>query len=302
MLLAAPGNTMDLADLTVGFGANYQQGFNSAETYHAQIATQIPSATRKQSYPWLADLPGIREWLADREVHKLAQHGYSIENKPWESTVEVDRDDLADDQVGVYAPLMANMGFETARFPDQLVFGQLEAGFDSACYDGQYFFDTDHPGYDSTGAETSVSNTGGGSGNAWYLLDTRRPLKPLVYQLRQAFAFGLLEGEDLGAPVPRSKTVKYGVNGRCNVGYGLWQQAYGSKQTLDATSFDAGMTAMMGLCKRSGQPLGVKPNLLVVGPRNRSAALTVVKAVNNANGASNINQGAVDVLVVEWLR
>ena len=30
---------------------------------------------------------------------------------------------------------------------------------------------------------------------------------------------------------------RYGTDGRCNVGYGFWQMAFGSKATLDATNF-----------------------------------------------------------------
>ena len=50
-----------------------------------------------------------------------------------------------------------------------------------------------------------------------------------------------------------------------------------------------------------GQPLGVMPNLLVVGPSNRAAAKTVIEAEKNAAGASNINYKAVDIMVCPWL-
>ena len=97
------------------------------------------------------------------------------------------------------------------------------------------------------------------------------------------------------------KEFLYGVDGRMNVGYGFHQMAYGSKATLDGTSFNAAFAAMMGQKKKSGQPLGIKPNLLVVGAANRAAALEVVKAERKADGATNINRDAVDVLVTEWL-
>ena len=294
-------NATALAGLTTGFKTSFQQGFNSVESYYQQVATVVPSTTAANAYPWLSDLPTIREWIGDRQALKLSQFAYTLTNKPWELTIEVDRDAVADDQYGVYAPLMENLGFEAARFPDQLVFPLLANAFTSLCYDGQYFCDTDHPGFDASGTAASVSNSGGGSSNPWFLLDTRRPLKPLIYQERQKFAFGLLENENPGAAVPVRKALRYGTNGRANAGYGLWQQCYGSKDTLNATNLNAGIAAMMSLRKSTGQPMGVKPNLLVCGPSNRAAALTEVKASQAANGATNINQGVVDVLVVEWL-
>lgn len=293
-------NLTNLQGLETAFKTNYNQGFNSAETHYPKIATEVPSMTAQNTYAWLGDLPGIREWIGDREVHKLLGHSYSIVNKDWEMTIAVKRNSIEDDQYGTYAPLFTNMGFETSRHPDQMIFELLLAGATTECYDGQNFFDTDHPGFDENGAEATVSNWGGGSGAFWCLLDTTRPLKPLVFQNRKPFEFvskTALTDEN----VFKSKEFEYGVDSRSNVGFGFWQQAYGSKQTLDATSFNAAYAALMGVKKRSGKPMGIKPKLLVVGASNRAKALEVVKAERAANGATNINKDAVDVLVCEWL-
>ena len=173
-------------------------------------------------------------------------------------TIGVKRDDIADDQYGVYAPLMQNMGFETARFPDELVFGALADGFAVNGYDGQFFFDTDHPGYDENGLEVSVSNLQAGAGNPWFLLDTRRPLRPIIYQEREMFNFVALDKMD-DENVFMRKEFLYGVDGRMNVGYGFWQQAFGSKATLDTANFNAALAAMMAIKKRSGNPDGSLP-------------------------------------------
>ncbi|MCB0175607.1 MAG: Mu-like prophage major head subunit gpT family protein [Anaerolineae bacterium] len=293
-------NAAALAGLQTAFRMDFNGGHAVAQTYYEQIATRVPSITAQNQYPWLGDLPGIREWIGDREVHKLAQHDYAIVNKPWEMTVGVNRDHIKDDIFGVYSPMFETMGFETARFPDQLIFQALLAGFDTNCYDGQYFFDTDHPGYDENGDPDSVSNYQSGSAAAWFLLDTRRPLKPLIYQEREMFNFVAMD-QTTDEAVFNRKEFRYGVDGRMNVGYGFWQQAIGSKKTLDATNFNAAYASMMGFRKRDGNPMGIKPNLLVVGSTNRAAALEVVKAERAANGATNINRDAVDVLIVEWL-
>jgi phage major head subunit gpT-like protein len=293
-------NAANLAGLTTGFRGNYNTGFNSAATHYMQIASVVPSTTADNKYPWLGDMPGIREWIGEREIHKLAQFDYAIKNKKWEMTIAVPADDIKDDQYGVFAPLFANMGFETARFPDELVFELLAAGFAQNAYDGQFFFDSDHPGWDATGAEVSVSNLQAGGGNPWFLMDTRRPLKPLVYQLRESFDF-VARDNPTDENVFKKDEFEYGVKGRMNSGFGFWQQAFGSKAALDATNFNAAYAAMMGLKKRSGKPLGVRPNLLVCGSTNRAAALEVVKAERRADGATNINRDAVDVLVTEWL-
>ena len=61
------------------------------------------------------------------------------------------------------------------------------------------------------------------------------------------------------------------------------------------------MTGMMSIKSDEGRPLGVKPNLLVVGPSNRSAAQSLIEVQKLANGADNPNYKAVEVLVVPWL-
>ncbi len=59
---------------------------------------------------------------------------------------------------------------------------------------------------------------------------------------------------------------------------------------------------MMEFKSDEGRPLGISPNLLVVGPSNRAAAKKVIDAENKAQGETNTNYKAVEVLVVPWLK
>jgi len=92
-------------------------------------------------------------------VKALEASKYTIVNDDWEATVEVDRNDIEDDNLGIYGP-QARMAGESARdLPDDIVFDLVNDGFANECYDGQYFFDTDHPVRDpATGEDASVSN------------------------------------------------------------------------------------------------------------------------------------------------
>jgi phage major head subunit gpT-like protein len=62
----------------------------------------------------------------------------------------------------------------SARHPDELVFGLLKDGFTAECFDGQPFFDPDHPIELHEGTTVSVSNMQDGAGRAWFLSRTRR--------------------------------------------------------------------------------------------------------------------------------
>ncbi len=61
----------------------------------------------------------------------------------------------------------------------------------------------------------------------WFLLCTKRMVKPTIFQSRVPVEFSALEGNSENGFM-RDQYV-YGVRARYNVGYGLWQLAYGSQ-------------------------------------------------------------------------
>ena len=99
----------------------------------------------------------------------------------------------------------------------------------------------------------------------------------------------------------RRREYEYGVDARVSGGYGFWQMAFRSDNTLDATNFRANRAKMKAFKSDEGRPLGIKPTLLVVGPSNESAANEVIKVERLASGATNPDWNNVQVLVCEWL-
>ncbi|MHB8808961.1 MAG: Mu-like prophage major head subunit gpT family protein [Desulfobulbaceae bacterium] len=293
-------NSANLAILFKAFNAAFQRGFAGSPSMWNKVATEVPSTTGTEAYGWLGQLPGMREWVGDRHIHNLSTHDYSIKNKKFELTVGVPEDSVSDDQYGVYAPLMETLGQSASEHPDQLVFALLAAGFATACYDKQYFFDTDHPVIQENGTTASVSNMQAGGGNPWFLLDTRRPLKPLILQMRKRPNF-VKKDRPEDDKVFMSGDLIYGVDDRKNVGFGFWQMAFGSKAALTVANFEAGYDAMGAFKGDHGKQLGVKPNLLVVGSSNASAGRKIVQTQLINGGESNINFNRVKLLEVPWL-
>lgn len=292
--------TGNLRTLGTGFNAAFKMGEGQAKPMWNRVATEVPSSTSKEEYGWLGKVPGMREWLGARVVQNIQEYDYSIKNKDWELTIGVDRNDIDDDNVGIYTPLFMEMGRSTAAHPDELVYGLLKAGFSTPCYDGQYFFDTDHPVLAADGTVTTVANTDGGSGTPWFLIDDSRALKPIIYQMRKRPQFVAKDKVD-DDNVFELKEFRYGVDGRYNVGFGFWQFAWGSKQTLDATAYKNARAALQGMKGDYARPLGVMPKLLVVPPSLESAALKLVNNELGANGETNEWKGTAEVLVVPWL-
>ncbi len=292
-------NTQSLIAARTGFKMLFQSAFDGAPSDYDKIAMTVPSTKTQEVYPWLGKTTQFREWVGDRVIQNLGTHDFTIKNKSFENTVGVDRDDIEDDSLGIYSPLITQLGQDAKTHPDLLVFALLAAGFGTSCYDGQYFFDTDHP-VGRQGQEQSVSNFGGGTGTAWYLLDVTRAIRPVIFQKRRDYQFVAMDSVTDEA-VFSKKTYRYGVDCRVNVGFGLWQLAFASKQQLDAEHYGAHRAAMASLKGDNGKPLGIRPSLLVVPPALEAAGLEVLKAERDAYGATNVYRDTAQLLVTPWL-
>jgi phage major head subunit gpT-like protein len=286
--------------LTTGFKGNFTSGLALAASAWKMIATEVPSSTAENLYPWLKNLPGMRKWVGARVIKNIEEQGYRLKNEAWEDTVAVLRTSIEDDQFGVYAPMMTLLGEAAGRQPDELVFATLLGGFTSNCFDGQFFFDTDHPVTQADGTEVSVSNMQAGAGAPWFLLDTSGVMKPLIFQNRQPVRFVALDNPESENVFMKNEYI-YGADSRNAAGYGFWQKAFGSKAPLTAANFEAAYDAMTNFKGDGGAKLGIKPTHLFCGASNRAAAEAILKKLNLAGGESNLNYQRVALEVVAWL-
>lgn len=286
--------------LRVGFKTEFQRALLMAPPLKDRVAMTVKSTTFESRYGWLKKLTGMREWIGPRVIDNLEEASYSIANRHFEKTVSVDANDILDDNLGQYSPMFAEMGELTSALPEQLVWGLLNAGFTTNCFDGQFFFDTDHPITDANGNQTVYANTDGGAGTRWFLLCTNRTVKPIIYQERKAPEFVAQDKPELQS-VFSNRMYTYGVDLRCNVGYGFPQMAWGSRQPLTAANYAIARAAIQNMTGDGGRPLGLVPNLLVVPPSLESAARQIVNSEYGTGGVTNEWKGTAEALVVPWL-
>ncbi len=295
-------NSENLNKLRTGFSAAFKNGLkNSAAPLSPKVAMTVPSSTKELRYGWMGKLPRIREWIGARVIQNISESDYAIREKAFELTVGVDRDDIETDNLGIYSTLFEAIGEATVLDPEQLIWDLLKNGFATNCYDGQFFFDTDHPVLDEAGNPVSVANTDGGAGTPWFLLDTTRVVKPLIKQVRRDFGELVAKDKPTDDNVFDRNEYVYGVDARMNFGYGFWQMAWGSKQPLTAASYAAARGAMQGFRSDYGRPLGINPNLLVVPPALEGTGRAIVQSQLINGGESNPWAGTAELLVVPWL-
>lgn len=149
-------NQASLAAALTGFKTIFQQAYDGAASALDKLALIVPSGARQEEYKWLGQFPGLREWIGERVVKDLAVEGFTIKNRDFEATVSVDRNDMEDDAIALYAPLFRQLGESARQHPDELIFDLMLKGFTQICYDGKTLYAIDHP----NGDQAAWSNSG----------------------------------------------------------------------------------------------------------------------------------------------
>lgn len=146
--------------LTKGLRSEFFNRFNATTTHFQDLATRIQSNSDRETYRWLGSLPRMREWGTGRIAKGLGNESYSIENLKYESTLEVDRDEISDDQTGQIRIRTAELAERAASHKDfllaQLLINGETSGFNS--YDGVTFFNDAHVS-GSSGPQDNLSTS-----------------------------------------------------------------------------------------------------------------------------------------------
>ena len=137
-------NRANLEELFFNLKKTYDRSWEDTNNQWMDVATLIQSSTGENRYKWLSNFPRMREWIDEKSIKAFEGASYSIVNRDWEATVEVDRNDIMDDNLGIYAPQARMAGYSAKRFPDEIVFSLINNGFNQKGYDGKNFFATDH--------------------------------------------------------------------------------------------------------------------------------------------------------------
>ena len=137
-------NKANLDELFFNLKATYDRHWEDTEAQWPKIAMLVASMSARNEYKWLSKFPRMREWIGEKTIKQFEGSAYTIVNKDWEATVEVDRNDIEDDMLSIYAPQAQMAGYSAKRFPDEIVFSLVNNGFANKGYDNKTFFATNH--------------------------------------------------------------------------------------------------------------------------------------------------------------
>lgn len=152
-------NRDKLVGAYISFNTKFNDTLATYNPIYTQIASVFPSSASVETYNWLGLVPNMKRWIGEREIHKLAAEKYVIENFDYANGIEVTRDDLADDRLGLVQKRIADLARKGLDAIDKAVSDVYNNAFTSTgglAYDGQYLVDTDHTAAGAGG--TSQSN------------------------------------------------------------------------------------------------------------------------------------------------
>jgi phage major head subunit gpT-like protein len=118
------------------------------------VSNYFTSDQPSEEYAWLNMPPTLREWIGGRQAKGLTANGIEIKNRHFEATLEILLRDLRRDKTGQLRTRMSEFAERGLTHFASLLSTLIVNGESTVCYDGQYFFDTDH----SEGASGSQSN------------------------------------------------------------------------------------------------------------------------------------------------
>lgn len=150
-----------------------------------RVAMQTRSDQEAETYKWLGMAPPLREWKNGRLVQGLRENGFTISNKTWESTLGLNVDDMRRDKTGQIAVRIGDQVQRALAHPLKLIMALIAAGHNTLCYDGDYFFDTDHSEGSSGNQKNLLTNSEVSQ------LDVTTAAAPTPYEMANAI-FGVI--------------------------------------------------------------------------------------------------------------
>jgi len=220
----------NLEAVFTGLKATFGEAVQSTETEQVvRLMESVPSSSGTESYPVATLLGDLEEVLDEVTITNIGAFVQSVPNRTFARIVQVSRNDVADDNIGVYRPGVRQLARRAALYPLRLAAEALLLGLTDEWIDGATVFSDSHE---------------------W-------------------------------------------------VGGLSWSNR--SDVALTADNFQTAYNALETRIGPDGAPLGLRPDVLVCGPANRTAAEDILEVQYLESGQSNRNYGKCDLMVLSRL-
>lgn len=115
----------------------------------SRVSNDPPFSSNQETetYKWLGMVPAMREWIGGRQAKGFRENGITVTNKDFEATLEVPTKWMRRDKTGQIQIRINELAERATGHWAKLLSTLIQNGTGSTsslCYDGQYYFDSDH--------------------------------------------------------------------------------------------------------------------------------------------------------------
>jgi len=123
------------------------------------VSNMFNSDQGSETYAFLGQSPAFREWIGGRQVKSLRENSQLITNKHFEASLEVSKKDVRRDKTGQILVRVQEFADRAVTHWASMLSTLMIDGESTVCYDGQYYFDTDHLEGDSGSQSNDVTSS-----------------------------------------------------------------------------------------------------------------------------------------------
>lgn len=121
------------------------------------LSNLFNSDQESETYKWLGQVPQMQEWVGGRNAKGFLENGITIENLHFEATIDVLVREMRRDKTGQVMLRVQELADRTNSHWAKLLSTLILNGPSAVCYDGQFFFDTDHAEGDSGSQSNDIT-------------------------------------------------------------------------------------------------------------------------------------------------
>jgi phage major head subunit gpT-like protein len=160
---------------------------NVGAEWIGSVSNYFTSDQASETYAWLGMSPLMREWIGGRQTNGIKENSLTIRNKHYEATMEVLVRDLRRDKTGQIMVRIEEMARRANAHWAKLLTDLIDAGAATACYDGKYFFATDHEEGESGAQSNAISS----DISEYPVIETGTTSLPAVTEMQYSIAKGI---------------------------------------------------------------------------------------------------------------
>ena len=114
-----------------------------------RLSLEATSDQASEEYAWLGQVPKMSEWIGTRQLEKLRAANLIIKNVHFEASLNLAVKDLRRDKTPQIRTRISDLAESASQHMYELLVSLMNNGAATVCYDGDFFFDTDHDEGDS---------------------------------------------------------------------------------------------------------------------------------------------------------